>query len=162
MESPRPGPPRPRGFTPVHLAKALKDGVSHRRRNAGPVVLDDHARAAAGGLQGATDGAAARDELEGVADQVEEDALDLFRVGRGPQVFRRLDFKQNFAVIANRSEMRSRQAHECREIDGAIVHPRLSRLKPRGFEEVVDMAEEESAASPDRFEVLALICLKIG
>jgi len=80
----------PRG-TAFDLAEALEDDAVRCSRNTGAAILDLEHRLPRVGVQVHRNGAVIGRELEGVAEQLEQDALESFGIGLGRRGPGRLD-----------------------------------------------------------------------
>ncbi len=140
----------------VTLHEALEERGAQLGRDAGAAVgdLDAHASVARG--DGAANDARDRGDLEGVGEQVEDDALDLVDVELGGHRFGRIDRQRDPSLGGEPFEVARRLDDHLARVGSHVVDLELAGLELRDVEEVVHVLEERAPVAGDDLEVQAI------
>ena len=152
------------GRSARELAEALEHGLTLLGGDAGTAVGDLEDGGSAGGLlaERAADPPAGGSELEGVRQQVQEQALELLHVHLRVQLAGGFNAVGDPVFLGEDVEMSGHQSHEARQIGVAVLEPHLPGFQLRGVEQVVHVPEQRPGVADHHFQVAAGAFLEPG
>src|SRR5919107_2768862 len=127
----------------ARLRVLVEDVVEVFARDADARVGDRDAHEPALARRAEADAPALRRELQGVRDEVDEDAAELRAVGpERRQVFGHVLFERNLLLARERLHLLAQLADEAAQLYGRRVQAHRARFELRGVEQVLDQLDE--------------------
>ena len=140
----------------LQLAESFEHRLPVRERNSRAAVRDlqdDPLRRPGFDAHGTAHGAAGGRELEGVRDQIEQDALNLVGVADSEHTFGRIHRVSDPPFSREHVEVAGHDAEELRQIDLRVVERHLPRFQLRDVEQIVDVLEQRAPVTHHDLEV---------